>query len=51
MVGEAGYNLAVTTVNDWNYLNSNPLTLRRVSIHQDMTSTEAMLGSRITNIF
>jgi peptidoglycan/xylan/chitin deacetylase (PgdA/CDA1 family) len=51
MVKEIGYNLAVTTENGWNHLGSNPFTLRRIAIHQDMTSTEAMFGCRITNIF
>ena len=51
MVKEVGYNLAVNTEGGWNHLGSNPFTLRRIAIHQDMTSTEAMFGCRITNIF
>jgi len=51
MVKEVGYNLAVTTESGWNHLGSDPFALRRIAIHQDMTSTEAMFGCRILNIF
>ena len=51
MVKEAGYSLAVTTNNGWNHPRFDPFTLYRIPIHQDMTSTEAMFGCRITNIF
>lgn len=47
---KVGYNLAVTTNNGWNQGGSNPFTLRRVPIHQDMTYTEAMLGCRIVGL-
>ena len=50
MVKAAGYNLAVTTVNGWNNPKFNPFTLRRICIHQDMTSTEAMFGCRVVNL-
>jgi peptidoglycan/xylan/chitin deacetylase (PgdA/CDA1 family) len=51
MVRDAGYSLAVTTEDGWNHHGSNFFCLRRVSIHQDMTSTDGMLGSRIVGIF
>jgi peptidoglycan/xylan/chitin deacetylase (PgdA/CDA1 family) len=51
MVKDAGYSLAVTTEKGWNHNESNPFALKRVSIHQDMTSTAAMLGCRIVGIF
>jgi peptidoglycan/xylan/chitin deacetylase (PgdA/CDA1 family) len=51
MVKEAGYTVAVTTKNGWNNAESDPFTLRRIGIHQDMTSTKAMFGCRIAGIF
>ena len=51
MVKNAGYDLAVTTKKGWNNSESDPFTLRRIGIHQDMTSTDAMFGCRITGIF
>jgi peptidoglycan/xylan/chitin deacetylase (PgdA/CDA1 family) len=50
MVRETGYHLAVTTQYGWNRWGKSPYTLRRIAIHQDMASTEAMLGSRIVNL-
>lgn len=50
MVRNAGYNLAVTTQYGWNHKGANSYTLRRIAIHQDMASTEAMFGSRIVNL-
>jgi len=50
--GQASFfRITVTRENGSNHLESNPFTLRRIAIHQDMTSTEAMLGCRILNIF
>lgn len=51
MVKETGYNLAVTTKNGWNSFKAEPFTLKRVGIHQDMSSTKAMFGCRVANIF
>jgi len=51
MVKEAGYSLAVSTKNGWNNAESDLFTLRRIGIHQDMTSTKAMFGCRIAGIF
>jgi len=50
LVRDAGYSLAVTTEKGWND-RSDPYALRRVAVHQDMTSTRAMLGCRILGIF
>jgi len=48
MVAEAGYRLAVTTEGGWNsYAPGDPFRFRRISIHQDICSTAAMLGCRI----
>jgi len=51
MVKEAGYSLAVTTDNGWNTFGSDPFTLKRIGIHQDMASSEAMFGCRIIKLF
>lgn len=50
MVKEVGYHLAVTIENGWNNSKIDPFRLRRIGIHQDMTSTEAMFGCRIVGI-
>jgi len=47
MVMNAGYNLAVTTSRGWNTRGADPFTLKRISIHQDMTSTDQLLACRI----
>ena len=47
MVQDAGYNLAVTTRKGWNNQGSNPFTLRRIGIHQDMSSTIQLFACRI----
>ena len=51
MVREAGYHLAVTTQHGWHRRGANAYTIRRISVHQDITSTEAMFALRIANIF
>lgn len=51
MVKEAGYSLAVTTESGWNHPGGNPFLLKRTTIHQDMSSTKAMFGCRIVDIF
>jgi peptidoglycan/xylan/chitin deacetylase (PgdA/CDA1 family) len=51
MVKDSGYSLAVTTRKGWNDKQSNPFTLRRIGVHQDMSSTPALFGCRIANIF
>ncbi len=47
LVRKAGYRLAVTTKRDWNPRGGDLFHLKRVPIHQDMTSTPAMLACRI----
>jgi peptidoglycan/xylan/chitin deacetylase (PgdA/CDA1 family) len=51
MVKESGYSLAVTTTNDWNAFGCDPFTLRRIGVHQDMTSTRAMFACKIAQLF
>ena len=52
MVEKVGYNLAVTTKYGWNMpsVDADLFRLKRITIHQDMTSTESMFSSRILNI-
>lgn len=50
LVKSAGYSLAVTTRKGWNSYSDNMFTLKRISIHQDMSSTKAMYKNRITGI-
>lgn len=47
MVKDADYNLAVTTQKGWNHQGSDPFTLRRIGIHQDMASTIPLFACRI----
>lgn len=50
MVRDAGYGAAVTIMPGWNPHDADPFTLRRVGIHQDMTSNAAMFGCRIAGL-
>jgi peptidoglycan/xylan/chitin deacetylase (PgdA/CDA1 family) len=50
MVREAGYHAAATTETGWNYRNTPLFSLKRVAIHQDMSSTKEMFGCRICNL-
>ena len=50
LVCAAGYHMAVTTEKGWNKWNSNILSLRRIGIHQDMASTNAMYACRIVGL-
>jgi peptidoglycan/xylan/chitin deacetylase (PgdA/CDA1 family) len=50
MVREAGYGAAVTTMPGWNLHGADPFILKRIGIHQDMTSNTAMLGCRIAGL-
>lgn len=47
-VKACGYSLGVSTRYGWADCRSNPYTLKRIGIHQDMTGTDAMYGCRIT---
>jgi len=54
MVKEAGYDLALTTESGWNHMTDNKnelFQLKRIGIHQDMSSTNAMLACRIYGIY
>jgi peptidoglycan/xylan/chitin deacetylase (PgdA/CDA1 family) len=51
MVKDAGYSSAVTTETGWNHHESDRFSLKRIPIHQDITSTEGMLGCRLVGIF
>jgi len=46
MVCSSGYHLAVTTKNGWNHANADKFTLRRVGIHEDMTSSTPLFACR-----
>ena len=50
LVKEMGYHLAVTTENGWNDGKADLFRLRRIGIHEDITSTKALFGCRITGI-
>jgi len=50
LVREAGYTMAVTTEYGWNGPDSDPYALRRIGVHQDMTSTTSLLECRIAGI-
>ena len=54
LVEEAGYHLALTTESGWNRVmdrGTGSYRLKRVGIHQDMTSTNAMMACRIYGSF
>lgn len=51
IVEEAGYSVAVTTDRGWNNANTPRFTLKRVGIHQDISSTKELFGCRIANMF
>ena len=54
MVKEAGYALALTTESGWNHMTDNKnelFQLKRIGIHQDISSTDAMLACRIYGIY
>jgi len=47
MVRSSGYQLAVTTQNGWNSADADKFTLKRIGIHEDMTSTKALFACRV----
>jgi peptidoglycan/xylan/chitin deacetylase (PgdA/CDA1 family) len=51
MVRKSGYHLAVTTENGWNQSDTSLFALRRVGIHQDISSSQAMFGCRAAKMF
>lgn len=50
-VKKIGYSLALTTKTGWNSKYSDKWTLKRVGMHQDMTSNAAMFACKIAGIF
>jgi peptidoglycan/xylan/chitin deacetylase (PgdA/CDA1 family) len=54
MVEQAGYSLALTTEKGWNNVTSDKgdhFRLKRIGIHQDISSTDAMLACRMYGIY
>lgn len=51
IVNDSGYSIAVTTESGWNKFDTNKMKLKRISIHQDVSSTKQMFGCRIAGIF
>jgi peptidoglycan/xylan/chitin deacetylase (PgdA/CDA1 family) len=47
MVKDAGYSLAVTTMNGWNNIQTDPFVLKRIGLHNDISSTMAMFACKI----
>lgn len=50
-VVDAGYHVATTTKNGWNYPKSSNYDLNRVALHQDMSFGIEMLKCRIAGIY
>lgn len=46
----SGYHLAVSTKNGWNAPGSDKFTLKRVGVHEDMTSTTSLFACRIAGL-
>jgi peptidoglycan/xylan/chitin deacetylase (PgdA/CDA1 family) len=50
MVRSSGYHLATTTRNGWNHADGDRYTLKRLAIHEDMTSITALFACRIADL-
>jgi peptidoglycan/xylan/chitin deacetylase (PgdA/CDA1 family) len=50
-VRDAGYTSAVTTTHGWNTFSEHPFKLKRIGIHQDMTSTRSMFLARLAGLW
>lgn len=50
MVRLTGYQLAVTTRKGWNHADADKFTLKRIGIHEDMTSTTALFACRVAGL-
>lgn len=48
LVRDCGYQVAVTTRPGWNRVGDDPFMLRRIGLHQDVSSSTALFASRIT---
>lgn len=51
LVQEEGYSLATTTQRGWHHRGENPFAIRRISVHQDIASTESLFGVRVAGIW
>ncbi len=47
LVAEAGYHAAVTTVNGWNDEGRDKFSLKRISVHEDVSRTSALFASKL----
>ena len=50
LVPESGYHASVTTESGWNGMNDPMFKLKRISIHQDISSDTQMFGCRLASI-
>jgi peptidoglycan/xylan/chitin deacetylase (PgdA/CDA1 family) len=50
LVNQAGHDIAVTTKKGWNRIDEERYTLKRIGIHEDMTSTPALFMNRIVEL-
>ena len=51
-VKKVGYHMAVTTKNGWNDKKiSNKYELKRIGIHEDMTSTDALFAAQLSGLW
>ena len=50
MVEDAGFSAAVTTRSGWNNPDEEIYALRRIGLHQDMSSNDALLNCRIAGL-
>jgi len=51
LVNKTGYKQAVTTDKGWNDFGSNQFKMKRISIHQDISTNREMFFSRLINLF
>jgi len=50
MVRTSGYDLAVTTRRGWSHVNADKFTLKRIGLHEDISSTAALFACRIAGL-
>ena len=51
MVQEMGYSLAVSTKSGWNEEKADYYSLKRIPLHDDISSTHALFACRLAGIF
>ncbi|MCG7870657.1 MAG: polysaccharide deacetylase family protein [Candidatus Thiodiazotropha lotti] len=51
LVSDSGYHLAVTTQRGWNTIDDDRAMLKRIGMHQDVSSSVPMFATRISGIF